>query len=132
MKGIVLTGTIKAKGQLKIDDEGVKSSLGASLSNGSLTISENGTAIRGINASFVTPDLFGLRSAPAQQLTFDSIESGSMILSKGKIIYQLGEQRFNAGGAGQVRLVRRTYFQQRLSGGSGFRRVRPHPLLPPN
>ncbi len=89
MKGIVLTGTIKAKGQLKIDDEGVKSSLGASLSNGSLTISENGTAIRGINASFVTPDLFGLRSAPAQQLTFDSIESGSMILSKGKIIYQL-------------------------------------------
>ncbi|WP_419787032.1 intermembrane phospholipid transport protein YdbH family protein [Pseudodesulfovibrio sp.] len=89
MKGAVLTGTVQTKGQIKVDDDGVQCRLGASFSNGNLTFSENGTAIRGINASFVTPDLFGLRSAPAQQVTFDSLDSGKIDLTNGKIVYQL-------------------------------------------
>lgn len=88
-KGIVLTGAIQAKGQVRIDEDGVQSRFGATFSNGNLVFSENGTAIRGINAAFVTPDLFGLRSAPAQRLTFDAIESGNIVLTNGKVVYQL-------------------------------------------
>ena len=89
MKGIVLTGTVQAKGQLKVDTDGVQSRLEASFSGGNFIFSENGTAIRGINAAFAMPDLFGLRSSPAQQLTFDSLESGKIALTNGKVAYQL-------------------------------------------
>ncbi|MDD3312545.1 YdbH domain-containing protein [Pseudodesulfovibrio sp.] len=94
LKGVTLTGTLRAEGTLKVDEEGVQSRLGASFSDGVLAMDANGTAIRGINAAFVSPDLIGLRSAPAQQLTFDSLQSGKIALTNGKVTYQL-----EAGGA---------------------------------
>ena len=88
LKGVVLTGAVRANGELSIDADGMACRLAASFSDGSMVFGE-GLAIRGINAAFATPDLLGLRSAPAQQISFASLDSGNIALTNGKVVYQL-------------------------------------------
>ncbi|MCJ2164357.1 MULTISPECIES: YdbH domain-containing protein [unclassified Pseudodesulfovibrio] len=89
MAGLILTGVLKGTGGLLIDENGIESWLGVFFTNGSLHFTEGKTAIQGINLAFETPDILSLRSAPAQRLTFDSLQAGDIILSNGEIIYQL-------------------------------------------
>jgi hypothetical protein len=89
LKGIELAGTLHADGGVTISPRGLESRAKASLTGGKLTLSEGSTVIDGIELTYYTPDLFTLRSAPAQTLTFDSLKAGDILLTKGKIVYQL-------------------------------------------
>ena len=89
LKGVKLAGTIKADGGITVNERGVDSRAGVFLTGGSLAMNEGNTTISGINLAFYTPDLFTLRSAPAQSLTFDSIKAGDIALTDGKVVYQL-------------------------------------------
>lgn len=89
LKGVVLTGVLNADGGVRVDERGVESWGGALLKDGTLTMPEGAVTVTGINASFSSPDLFALRSAPAQELTFDEIKAGEIVLTDGKVVYQL-------------------------------------------
>ncbi|WP_207261986.1 YdbH domain-containing protein [Desulfovibrio sp. Huiquan2017] len=89
LKGIGLTGTIRAEGGITVNERGVDSRAGLFLTHGRLALNEGGTVVDNIDLTYYTPDLFTLRSAPAQTLTFDSLKAGDIVLTKGKIVYQL-------------------------------------------
>jgi hypothetical protein len=89
MEGIRLAGNLRADGGITVNERGVDSRLGVFLTRGRLTMAEGSTVIDGIDLSYYTPDLFTLRSAPAQTLTFDSLKAGDILLTDGRIAYQL-------------------------------------------
>ncbi|WP_272701456.1 intermembrane phospholipid transport protein YdbH family protein [Desulfovibrio sp. Fe33] len=89
LKGVELDGTLQAEGGVSMSPRGLESRAKASLTGGRLTLSEGSTMVDGIELTYSTPDLFTLRSAPAQTLTFDSLKAGDILLKKGKIVYQL-------------------------------------------
>ncbi|WP_319581604.1 YdbH domain-containing protein [uncultured Pseudodesulfovibrio sp.] len=89
LKGITLFGTLKADGGITVDVRGVNSRLGVFLTHGRLTMNEGNTVVDGIDLSYYTPDLFTLRSAPAQTLSFDSLKAGDIALTQGRVVYQL-------------------------------------------
>jgi hypothetical protein len=89
LKGVVLTGMLGADGGVRVGERGLESWAGVRLRDGSLTMSEGSVTATGINASFASPDLFALRSAPAQQLSFAEVRAGEIVLTNGKVAYQL-------------------------------------------
>lgn len=89
LKGVVLTGMLNGDGGVRVDERGVESWGGALLKDGTLTMPEGAVTVTGINVSFSSPDLFSLRSAPAQELTFGEIKAGEIVLTDGKVVYQL-------------------------------------------
>jgi hypothetical protein len=86
---VVLTGMLGADGGVRVGERGLESWAGVRLRDGSLTMSEGSVTATGINASFASPDLFALRSAPAQQLSFAEVRAGEIVLTNGKVAYQL-------------------------------------------
>lgn len=89
IKGVTLSGILDANGSIKATTDGVSNSLKATFSDGTFSMGEGTTAITGIRLAFETPDLFALRSAPAQSVTFDTLAAGDITLSNGEIRYQL-------------------------------------------
>jgi hypothetical protein len=89
LKGVALTGTLRADGGITVNERGMDSRLGVFLTRGRLTMNEGSTVVDGIDVAYYTPDLFTLRSAPAQTLSFDSIKAGDIALTKGRVAYQL-------------------------------------------
>ncbi|OIQ50542.1 Dicarboxylate transport [Pseudodesulfovibrio hydrargyri] len=89
LKGVGLTGTLRADGGVTVDERGVNSRLGVFLTHGRLTMNEGSTVVDGIDLAYYTPDLLTLRSAPAQTLSFDSLTAGDIALTKGRVVYQL-------------------------------------------
>jgi hypothetical protein len=93
LKGVALSGTLRADGGITVSERGVDSRLGVFLTHGKLTMSEGSTVVDGIDLAYYTPDLFTLRSAPAQTLSFDSLTAGDIALTKGRVVYQLESMR---------------------------------------
>ncbi|MEZ7196978.1 intermembrane phospholipid transport protein YdbH family protein [Pseudodesulfovibrio karagichevae] len=89
LKGVALSGTLRADGGINVGERGVDSRLEVSLTHGRLTMNEGNTVVDGIDLAYDTPDLFTLRSAPAQTLSFDSLTAGDIALTKGRVVYQL-------------------------------------------
>jgi hypothetical protein len=89
LKGVTLVGTLRADGGINVSERGVDSRLGVFLTHGRLTMNEGNTVVDGIDLTYYTPDLFTLRSAPAQTLSFDSLTAGDIALTKGRVVYQL-------------------------------------------
>jgi hypothetical protein len=89
LKGVTLGGTLRADGGMTVDERGVDSRLGVFLTRGRLTMNEGSTVVDGIDLAYYTPDLFTLRSGPAQTLSFDSLTAGDIALTKGRVVYQL-------------------------------------------
>ncbi|HKI81119.1 MAG TPA: YdbH domain-containing protein, partial [Pseudodesulfovibrio sp.] len=89
LKGVALIGTLRADGGISVNARGVDSRLEAFLTHGRLTMNEGNTVVDGIDLVYSTPDLFTLRSAPAQSLSFDSLTAGDIALTKGRVVYQL-------------------------------------------
>jgi hypothetical protein len=89
LKGVALLGTLRADGGITVNERGVDSRLGVFLTHGKLTMNEGNTVVDGIDLAYYTPDLFTLRSAPAQTLSFDSIKAGDIALTQGRVVYQL-------------------------------------------
>ncbi|MGE4194669.1 MAG: YdbH domain-containing protein [Pseudodesulfovibrio sp.] len=89
LKGVALVGTLRADGGINVGERGVDSRLGVFLTHGKLTMNEGSTVVDNINLTYYTPDLFTLRSAPAQTLSFDSLTAGDIALTNGRVVYQL-------------------------------------------
>lgn len=89
LKGVALIGTLRADGGISVNARGVDSRLEAFLTHGRLTMNEGNSVVDGIDLVYSTPDLFTLRSAPAQSLSFDSLTAGDIALTKGRVVYQL-------------------------------------------
>lgn len=89
LKGMTVAGVLNATGAIMVDMYGLHSHLGMNVADGMVTLAEGATTIEGINLSFESPDLYNLRSLPAQQLTFDSLTSGAIRITNGEIAYQL-------------------------------------------
>ncbi|EGB16046.1 hypothetical protein DND132_2843 [Pseudodesulfovibrio mercurii] len=89
LKGVTLAGTIRADGGVTVNERGMDSRAGVFLNHGSLTMNDGGTVVENIDLTYYTPDLFTLRSAPAQSLTFDSLKAGDILLTGGRVVYQL-------------------------------------------
>ncbi|NDV18610.1 hypothetical protein GO013_04150 [Pseudodesulfovibrio sp. JC047] len=86
---IILTGTLNADGSISMNKDGIHSRLSGNFSNGELTVQEGTTSMTGIRLSFATPDLLSMRSAPAQTLSFDTLQAGAILIRNGQIMYQL-------------------------------------------
>jgi hypothetical protein len=89
LQGVGLTGTLRADGGISVNERGVNSRLEAFLTRGRLTMNEGNLVVDGIDVAYRTPDLFTLRSAPAQTLSFDSLKAGDIDLTEGRVVYQL-------------------------------------------
>lgn len=89
LKGVALIGTLRADGGITVGERGVGSRLGVFLTHGKLTMNEGSTVVDNVNLTYYTPDLFTLRSAPAQTLSFDSLKAGDIALTNGRVVYQL-------------------------------------------
>ncbi|BCS89537.1 intermembrane phospholipid transport protein YdbH family protein [Pseudodesulfovibrio sediminis] len=86
---MTVAGKLNVNGAVKVDIDGVQSTVQATFSDGEVLLAGGQTSISGINLSFNSPELHPLRSGPAQELTFTSLKSGAIDVTNGKIIYQL-------------------------------------------
>lgn len=89
LKGLTLSGTLGVDGAVRVDANGVDSRAGALFSDGALAMSEGGTTVTGIRLAVESPDLLSMRTAPAQKLTFGTLNAGNINLTDGEVAFQL-------------------------------------------
>jgi len=88
-EGYTFQGRIQAG--IKISLEGNPTKVGADLqiTDGTLENRETGLKVTGMTTAIEIPDLGTLRSAPAQQLTFESLDMGRIHLDQCEFIFQV-------------------------------------------
>lgn len=88
-KGLQVEGELQLQGNFKYDHEGTQSALEVSLANTTIKEGESGAALEGVDLKVYFPDLFALRSAPQQRLTFRKASVGELYTGEGEIDFQI-------------------------------------------
>ena len=70
-------------------DGGLRGSLAAGIAGGRLAVEDQGGVIAGIETTVHLPDITHLRSAPAQIMTFQTVELGKVRAEEGRLTYQV-------------------------------------------
>jgi len=87
-KGLQLGGELELAGRYFLNAKGAKSKLRTALHNGRLSFEEMGLAVTGIDFALTMPDLFQMRSAPAQRLRFQTARLGELKMDTGRVELQ--------------------------------------------
>jgi len=88
-KDVTFNGEFGLNGDFTFDNTGIKSSLNVNIYNANLMLKEKGTAIEGIQTALFITDLFKIRSAPGQKLSFEKAWFGGLNIHDGKIEFQI-------------------------------------------
>ncbi|MGE0087371.1 MAG: YdbH domain-containing protein [Desulfococcaceae bacterium] len=88
-KGTQISGLLDLKAGMISDKNGFVCQADASFTKGNMRIGKEGPVLDGIDLHVSMPDLPGLRSAPGQQMKFDSLRIGNILLDKGDIRFQI-------------------------------------------
>jgi len=92
-KGIRIKGKFQLDGDLGFNMNGFSGVLRADLDNGNLSLAKNKLALDGIRMSLSLPELPSIRSAPGQQIHFNKISLGDLVVQKGRIDFQIETAR---------------------------------------
>jgi hypothetical protein len=92
-KGVAFNGEFGLNGGLIFDGTGIKSSLNARLNNANLMLKEKGAGIQGIQTHLVLTDVFQMRSAPEQKLSFEKAWLGELNIQEGRMEFQIESAR---------------------------------------
>jgi len=88
-KGIMLSGMLDLRAGMLSDKNGLACQADAAFTKGTLQIGKEGPVLDGIDLHVSLPDAMGLRTAPGQQLKFDSLRMGNIRLDKGTVCFQM-------------------------------------------
>ncbi|MFH2219234.1 MAG: YdbH domain-containing protein [Pseudomonadota bacterium] len=91
--GVTVSGEFGVKGDLNIDPAGPKGSLSLNVQNANVMFNEKKAAVEGIRTTLVLTDLFGIRSAPRQELYFQKASLGALSIDNGNIDFQIESER---------------------------------------
>ncbi len=88
-----LNGKFSLVGGLAVHNGEIESNMRVALAEASLVMGKEGsTRVEGVQLIFESPDLLHFRSAPAQQLSFDSLNAGPVSMNKGRVTFQVEPQ----------------------------------------
>ena len=87
--GIHFNGRIAAEGRGTYETGKMHADLRLEFSGGRLVIPEQKVGMVGLEGTMVFPDLFALRSAPRQQITFERTYIGDIAATGGRVEYQI-------------------------------------------
>ncbi len=87
--GVTFNGKLILNGDLFFGDTGMKSSLNSKLNNANVIQKEKEFAVEGINVDLFLPNLFKMRSAPRQRLSFEKASLGELSMNDGNIEFQI-------------------------------------------
>jgi len=88
-KGIKLSGQIDLKAGMISDKNGLVCQADGAFTKGTVQIGKEGPVMEGIDLHLSLPDAVHLRSAPGQQMKFDSLRMGNILLEKGDMCFQM-------------------------------------------
>ena len=87
--GVMVNGRLSLEGDLIFRKPGMSGSLTSRINNAKLVVPEKKISIEGIKMAVALPDLPNIRSAPQQQLFFEKADGGGIMLSNGRIEFQI-------------------------------------------
>ena len=93
MNDIVFDGNIKLESDFTFSRGKPAVSANLAIIDSRIEHEEKGLSVEKLNLGFYLPDLMDIRSAPAQKLTFDSFEYGTIKLGKGDLQFQLESKK---------------------------------------
>ncbi len=88
-KGIQIRGQLDLKAGMISDKNGLDCQADAAFTKGIMQIGKEGPVLDGIDLRLSLPDAINLRSAPGQQMKFDSLRMGNILLNKGDMRFQM-------------------------------------------
>ncbi len=87
--GIMLEGSLQAKGKVTSEDGTIKTGAGISLTNSSLSIPGKDLKVEGLEMFLTIQDLLALKSLPKQPLRFSKLTAGNFQLESGEVEFQI-------------------------------------------
>lgn len=92
-KGMETRGDLSAAAVIDITHGRISGSAGATLSHATLTYPDLDLSIKGLYAKLSMPHLIPIRSAPAQQIRMESLETDKLRLSEVRLDYEIENAR---------------------------------------
>jgi len=89
MRGASVDGELNLSGRLVLGPDGPTCVVDTAVKDASLTLAETGLSVSGVDISLSFPDLFQMRSAPAQQLRYQAVQMGDLKIEDGSVDFQL-------------------------------------------
>ncbi|MBW1839726.1 MAG: YdbH domain-containing protein, partial [Deltaproteobacteria bacterium] len=88
LKGVIFSGELALDGDWVYGNTGMQSSLRSQLNNAKIILKEEDLTIEGLNLALHMPDVFAMRTAPRQLISFERASLGTLKIDNGEIEFQ--------------------------------------------
>jgi hypothetical protein len=88
LKGVIFSGELALDGDWVYGNTGMQSSLRSQLNNAKIILKEEELTIEGLTLDLHMPDVFAMRTAPRQLVSFERVSLGTLKIDNGEIEFQ--------------------------------------------